>query len=214
MSVTARLILGVFVGLLLSPVGNPAAAPDRRTEKTEAPAWDFSLPDAEGRKHTAQEWTTARAVVLFFIATECPISNRYAPDINRLVAAYTPQGVVFYGVHSDPGVGAVAARQHARDYGFNFPVLLDPAQILAGRTEASVTPTAVILSPAGERLYKGRIDNRNLDFGTYRNAGVKPDLQPALDAVLAGRPVAQPFTKAIGCALPSLAEPPTSPPAQ
>src|SRR5215475_8267574 len=92
--------------------------------------------------------------------------------------------------------------RHARDYGFDFPVLLDPAQTLANQTGVTLTPTAVILSPAGELLYRGRIDNRYLDFGKYRDAGVKPDLRLALDAVIAGKPVAEKYTKSIGCALP------------
>lgn len=185
-----------------SPTRKSAKQLERATERTKSLAWDFSLLDAAGRKHTARDWKAARAVALFFIAPECPISNRYAPEINRLVAAYAAQGVVFYGVHSDPAIGAQSVRQHAQDYGFKFPSLLDPTQILASQTGVTITPTAVILSPDGELLYRGRIDNRYLDFGKYRDAGVKPDLRLALDAVVVGKPVADPFTKSIGCALP------------
>jgi peroxiredoxin len=185
-----------------SLAGNSAKQGERARERAKAPARDFDLPDAEGRRRTAREWKEARAVTLFFIAAECPISNRYAPEINRIVADYATRGVAFYGVHSDQDVGAEASRRHARDYGFNFPVLLDPAQTLANQTGVTLTPTAVILSPAGELLYRGRIDNRYLDFGKYRDAGVKPDLRLALDAVIAGKPVAEKYTKSIGCALP------------
>jgi peroxiredoxin len=164
--------------------------------------WDFSLLDAAGKRHTSQEWRAARAVVLFFLATECPISNRYAPEINRLVADYAANGVSFYGVHSDPDIGAQAVRQHAQDYGFNFPVLMDPTQILAGRTGVTMTLTAVILSPEGELLYRGRFDNRYLDFGKYRDVDIKPDLRNALAATLTGQKIAEPVTKPIGCALP------------
>lgn len=201
---TARLALIALVislahplSIARNPVGNPAKQAD----------WDFELLDANGRKHTAREWKAARAVALFFIAAECPISNRYAPEINRLVADYSARGVAFYGVHSDPDIGPAAALRHARDYSFDFPVLLDPAQILAGKTGVILTPTAVILSPAGELLYRGSIDNRYLDFGKYRGAGVKPDLRLALDAVTAGKPVPEKYTKPVGCALPPPAEP-------
>jgi len=182
--------------------GNSAKQVEPAGERTKAPTWDFDLLDAAGRRHTAREWKEARAVALFFIAAECPISNRYAPEINRIVAAYSARGVAFYGVHSDPDVGAEAARRHARDYGFDFPVLLDPAQTLASQTGVTLTPTAMILGPAGELLYRGRIDNRYLDFGKYRDAGVNPDLRLALDAVIAGKLVAEKYTKSIGCALP------------
>jgi peroxiredoxin len=185
-----------------SLAGNSAKQVEHAGERAKAPTWDFDLPDAEGRRHTAREWKEARAVALFFIAAECPISNRYAPEINRIVADYATRGVAFYGVHSDQDVGAEASRRHARDYGFDFPVLLDPAQTLANQTGVTLTPTAVILSPAGELLYRGRIDNRYLDFGKYRDTGVRPDLRLALDAVIAGKPVAEKYTKSIGCALP------------
>jgi len=185
-----------------SPAGNSVKQAERAGERTKAQARDFDLLDASGRRHTAREWKEARVVALFFIAAECPISNRYAPEINRIVADYATRGVAFYGVHSDPDVGAGAALRHARDYGFDFPVLLDPAQTLASQTGVTLTPTAVILSPGGELLYRGRIDNRYLDFGKYREAGVKPDLRLALDAVIAGKPVAEKYTKSIGCALP------------
>ena len=209
MKKTARLTLIALVISLThqttdarNPAGDSVIQPERGANRMKASAWDFSLFDAAGREHTAQEWKSARAVTLFFMGAECPISNRYAPEINRLVAAYAAQGVAFYGVQSDPDVGSAAARQHAQDYGFDFPVLLDPTQILAGQTGATLTPTAVILSPAGDLLYRGRIDNRYMDFGKYRDAGVKPDLRLALDAVVAGKPVTEQFTKPIGCALP------------
>jgi peroxiredoxin len=185
-----------------SPAGNSAKQFERVVERTKAPAWDFDLLDAAGRRHTAQEWKEARAVALLFIAAECPISNRYAPEISRIVAAYSARGVAFYGVQSDPDVGAASALRHAQDYGFDFPVLLDPAQTLAGQAGVTLTPTAVIVSPAGELLYRGRIDNRYIDFGQYRDAGVKPDLRLALDALITGKPVAEKYTKSIGCALP------------
>jgi peroxiredoxin len=192
----ALIVLFLSLAHQLSAAQNPAVNPAKQTD------WDFELLDAKGQKHTAREWKDARAVALFFIGAECPISNRYAPEINRLVADYSARGVVFYGVHSDPDISPATALRHARDYGFDFPALLDPAQTLAGKTGVILTPTAVILSPAGELLYRGRIDNRYLDFGKYRGAGVKPDLRIALEAVVDGKPVPEKFTKPVGCALP------------
>jgi peroxiredoxin len=197
MKKTARLTLIALILALANQIG---------AEKTKAQDWGFELPDANGRKHTAREWKEARAVALFFISAECPISNRYAPELNRIVADYSARGVVFYGVHSDPDIGPAVALRHAQDYGFDFPVLLDRAQTLAGKTGVILTPTAVVLSPAGELLYRGRIDNRYLDLGKYRSAGVKPDLRLALDAVVAGKQVTEKYTKSVGCQLPPAAK--------
>jgi peroxiredoxin len=203
------IILATQTSSTQSLTGNSAKQADRPVERSKAQGWDFNLLDAEGKRRTAQEWKSARAVALLFLADECPISNRYAPEINRLVAVYASRGIAFYGVNSDPAVTASSARKHAQSYGFAFPILLDPTQKLARRTGVELTPTAVVLSPAGELLYRGRIDNRYLDFGKYRDAGVKPDLRLAFDAAIAGKPIAEPFTKPIGCALPPLSEPST-----
>src|SRR3954471_5592550 len=95
-----------------------------------SPSWDFHLNDANGKSHSAAEWKDKRAVVLLFLSTECPISNRYAPTINRLHHDYSSQGVAFYVVQSDPGLPAQDAKKHAMDFGLKMPVLMDAKQIL------------------------------------------------------------------------------------
>jgi len=165
------------------------------------PALQFALRDTEGVEHTPNEWARAHAVVLFFVTTDCPLSNGYAPEMNRIQQAYAPRGVLFYAVQGDTTVPDAEVRQHAHDYGYRFPALLDPHQILAHHTGATVTPEAVVLSGAGAVLYLGRIDNRVEDFGKTRIAATEFDLRDALDAILAGRPVPHPRTRALGCAI-------------
>lgn len=165
------------------------------------PALQFTLRDAEGAAHSAREWSGAHAVVLFFVTTDCPLANGYAPEMNRIEQAYAPRGVLFYAVQGDTTIADDVVRQHAHDYGYRFPALLDPHQTLAHYTGATVTPEAVVLSPEGAVEYLGRIDNRVEDFGRTRIAATEFDLRDALDAVLAGRPAPHPRTHALGCAI-------------
>ncbi|HVN07283.1 MAG TPA: redoxin domain-containing protein [Bryobacteraceae bacterium] len=166
-----------------------------------APAFDFALHDADGAAHTQLEWARSRAIVLYFVTTDCPLSNAYAPEMNRIAEAYTPRGVRFYAVQGDTTIADDEVRRHAREYAYRFPVLLDPQQVLTHHTGATVTPEAVVLSPEGAVLYLGRIDNRVEDFGKVRLQATEFDLRNALDAVLAGRPVPRPRTHALGCAI-------------
>jgi len=165
------------------------------------PALQFALHDTEGVEHRQNEWAQARAVVLFFVTTDCPLSNGYSPEMNRIEQAYASRGVVFYAVQGDTTIPDEEVRKHAREYGYRFPALLDPQQVLAHHTGATVTPEAVVLSPEGAVLYLGRIDNRVEDFGKVRIAATEFDLRDALDAILAGRPVPHPRTRALGCAI-------------
>ncbi len=64
-----------------------------------------------------------------------------------------------------------------------------------------MTPEVALFDAAGRLAYLGRIDDRYVDFGVDRPAPATHDLAEALDAVLAGRPVAVPRTHAVGCAI-------------
>jgi peroxiredoxin len=162
----------------------------------------FHLPDTEGVQHTPAEFRHSKAVVFAFIANDCPISNAYAPELARIYAAYAHRGVAFYAVHSDPDVSAEEVRQHSREYGYPFPTLLDRSQQLARFTGVKTTLEIAVLSPGGELLYRGRVDDRTVDFGKIRPQATRQDLRIALDEILAGKPVSERYTKALGCAIP------------
>jgi peroxiredoxin len=167
-----------------------------------APQVDFKLQDSAGTVRTAAEWQKRGAVILLFVSADCPISNRYAPTISQLLKDYGPANAGFYAVQSDPDITPPTASQYARDYGFEFPVLLDPYQVLASRYGVMVTPTAVVVSGHGDLLYRGRIDDRAVDLGQWRNTARKQDLRDAIANVLAGKAVARPFPDVVGCFLP------------
>ena len=60
------------------------------------------LLDLEGQSVDPLERGEARARVFVFVRTDCPISNRYAPEIKRLHERYRDQGVAFDLVYVDP----------------------------------------------------------------------------------------------------------------
>lgn len=161
------------------------------------------VPDSWGRMTTLTDGRD-RAVILFFLGIECPVSNGYAPEMRRLTEAYQSRRVAFRGVHVDPGVTAEAAAKHAADFRLNFPVLLDADGRLAEQSGVEVTPEAVVLDPDGQVVYRGRIDDRHTDAGRRRKAATVTDLQDAIDAVLAGKTPSPAGGKAFGCPLPKV----------
>jgi thiol-disulfide isomerase/thioredoxin len=161
----------------------------------------FTLRDTAGAVHRENEWSKARAIVIFFTTTDCPLSNSYVPEMNRIQKAYADRNVSFYAVQTDTTIPDAEVRKHAKEFAFAFPVLFDPQQILVRMAGATVTPEVAVLSAKGEVLYLGRIDNRIEDFDKRRTVTTEFDLKDALDAILAGRAVAQPRTTAIGCGI-------------
>jgi thiol-disulfide isomerase/thioredoxin len=164
--------------------------------------WDFHLRDSRGTTHSNTDWQHNRATVLLFVSSECPISNRYAPTINKMVQEFAPQNIGFYLVQSDPDLSPAAADEHAKEFKLTIPILMDPTQMLAAKLGVKVTPTAVIVNPAGDIQYRGRVDDRNIDLGKYRDAPKREDLKGALNEMLSGKPVSQSETPVIGCFLP------------
>jgi len=161
----------------------------------------FSLPDTAGRVHTPAEWNGKRAVVLFFASTDCPIANSYVPEMNRIHDAYASRGIAFLVVQGDATIATSAVVQYAKEYNYTFPYLFDPKESLAAFTGATTVPEVAVLSPRGDLLYLGRVDDRQVDYGKQRPQATEADLRDALDAVLAGKAIPHPRTKALGCSI-------------
>jgi len=162
----------------------------------------INLRDVDGVEHRQTEWGSKRAVVIFFTTTECPLSNGYIPEMNRLQKEYAARNVAFYAVEVDTTIADRDVRNHAKDFAIAYPVLIDKQQTLVRLTGATATPEVAVLSNKGALLYIGRIDNRVEDFDQHRNVITEHDLRNALDAVLAGRTVPPASTKIVGCAIP------------
>jgi thiol-disulfide isomerase/thioredoxin len=165
-------------------------------------AQSVDLRDVDGVEHRQAEWDSKRAVVVFFTTTECPLSNGYIPEMNRLQKEYATRNVAFFAVEVDTSIADRDVRKHAKDFAIGYPLLIDKQQTLVRRTGATATPEVAVLSSKGAVLYLGRIDNRVEDFDQHRNVVTEHDLRDALDAVLAGRAVPHATTKVVGCAIP------------
>lgn len=164
----------------------------------------YSLKAADGATHTEAEIGRMKATVFIFVATDCPNSNTYAPVLAHLYRQYSPRGVAFFGVYSDPSETAASINKHDRDFSIPYPALLDAHQTLARETGARSTPEVVVLGPDGHELYRGRVDNRFIAVGKTRFDPTENDLRDALEAIMDGKPVPHPVTRTIGCAIPGL----------
>ena len=141
----------------------------------------------------------ARATVLVFSSTTCPIANGYAPELTRLANEFGPRGVTLMLVQTETDITGEKARQHADEYHLAMTVLLDPSHELAKAARAKITPEAVVLSPSGGVLYRGRIDDRFPDVGLNWREPQHTELRDALNAILAGEIVPVKRTEAKGC---------------
>ena len=140
------------------------------------------------------------ANVRFFIASDCPISNGYAPEIQKLCAQYEGKGVRCTLLYEDVGIDRRSAQKHLDEYRYRgIPAAIDADRKIANFAQATVTPEAVLVDSKGEIRYRGRINNFYAALGKPRQQVTQHDLADALHAVLTGKPVPNPETKALGC---------------
>jgi thiol-disulfide isomerase/thioredoxin len=170
---------------------------------TTAPA-SPQLTGIDGKTYAPLTVPPHHAAVLVFVLQDCPVCNGYAPQVERLAAQARRNDVPFYLIHVDPALTTKDARKHAADYGYTIPVLIDRKHQLVSRLGVSAVPTAVVLDDRGQTRYAGRVDDQYVSIGKARNVVTTHDLRDALAAVLAGKPVAQPRTQVVGCAVPDL----------
>jgi hypothetical protein len=163
------------------------------------------IRDIDGRLRKPFE-PAGVAHVLFFVATDCPISNSYAPEIQRICQSYGTRGVSCSLMYEDVDLAASSqsldqqVRAHMRDYRYTgIAAAVDRQRTIATRAGATITPQAVIVDRSGQIRYRGRIDNFYAALGKPRQLVTEHDLRDALDAIVAGRPVPKSETQALGC---------------
>jgi hypothetical protein len=112
---------------------------------------------------------------------------------------FASRGVGFYLVYPDADESSQMIEKHLKEYSYPFPGLRDPKHELVKLAGAKITPEAAVFDAKGKLLYLGRIDDRYVDFGKMRAAATQKDLERALEAILAGKPVPSAGGPAIGC---------------
>jgi hypothetical protein len=164
------------------------------------------LLDLDNNPVDFQHQTKSRTTVLLFTRTDCPISNRLAPEIRDLHAKFHPRGVDFYLVYVDPREDAAAIRQHLKEYGYPCAALRDPEHALVAYCNATTTPEAALFTADHRLVYEGRITDRYVELGNARSGAVQHDLASAIESTLNGQPVATAKTRPIGCPIADLKE--------
>jgi hypothetical protein len=170
----------------------PAAVPRR--------AGPLAVRDIDGHVWTPLSPATGETNLIFFVSADCPVSARYAPEIDRIAAGYATRGVRAWLVYADLTATIPSVRENLKAFHPNArtPAIIDAGFQLTTAVDVTITPEAAIYTSSG-RAYRGRIDDLYVSIGKSRREALHHDVRDALDAILAGRSVATPQTEAVGC---------------
>lgn len=164
---------------------------------------EFDAVDLAGNPVDPLRSAPGKVIVLIFVRTDCPISNRYAPTIQRL----SDQGgdrVAFWLVYPSKAETPQMIRKHQRDFHYRIHALRDLHGTLVKNTQVQVTPEAAVFDVNRHLVYHGRIDNLYEDFGRARKAATTHELEDAIAAALHGEKLQVDSVPSVGCYLSDL----------
>jgi thiol-disulfide isomerase/thioredoxin len=203
--------VALFVGLLLAPWLALAAEEAVKTLEIGAKAPDFRLEGVDGRWYTLKDFAKAKILVVVFTCNHCPTAQAYEERLKLLVDDYQGKGVAFVAIspndensvrlnelgYTDLSDSFAEMKVRAAHKKFNYPYLYEGDKTGVSRAYGpAATPHAFAFDAERKLRYVGRIDD------SEREQYVKvQDLRKALEALVAGEPVAVEKTKAFGCSI-------------
>jgi protein-disulfide isomerase len=142
-----------------------------------------------------------KVVALIFISSECPISNKMVPEIERLYKKFAKKDAGIWIVYPNASDTDKDIKEHRHEYHISTPFVRDPNRELVKKAGITVTPEAVVYNEKREMMYRGRINDQFLALGKGRPQPTQHDLEEAIEAVLAGGKPKMEKTEAVGCYL-------------
>jgi hypothetical protein len=183
-------------GVLITAVAQ--AAPS--TAKLGTRIDNLSFRDPAGQATTLRDLKGKKATVIIFLSFECPMSKSYSQPLADLVRAFPEVGFLGLTTNEEETPGQVA--QAALEFKLPFPVLKDADLMAADALKAQTTPEAFLLDADLILRYRGRIDDGYAARLKKKAQPTRQDLRLAIADLLAGRPVSEPATEALGCLIP------------
>ncbi len=161
---------------------------------------DFALLNVDGQTVSRSAFQ-GQPLLVMFLCNHCPFVKHVAAELARLGAEYASRGVGVVAInsndtatHPDDSPEQMVHESEAR--GYTFPYLFDEDQSVAAAYRAACTPDFFLFDAQHRLVYRGQLDDSRPNSGIPVTGR---DLRTALDAVLAGQPVAANQRASIGC---------------
>lgn len=166
---------------------------------------DFKLKNVDGKMVSLADFESAKGAIVIFDCNTCPYSKSYNQRIIDLNKKFASKGFPVITINANdpaasPGDSYEEMVRIAKEKKYDFPYLLDESQSVAKSFGATNTPHAFVLKKEGDEFivaYLGAIDNNVRDA----SQADKKYVEEAVNALLAGKPIATPKTKAVGCGI-------------
>ena len=149
-----------------------------------------------GDTHSIDTLTEQGPVVFVFLATECPVAQRYTMRLKRLHTEFASQNTTFIAVYPNENDSTDDVKSYAAKSEFPFPIVKDATGELARALGATMTPQAILVDTTHTLRYRGAIDDNRYETRIKHHY-----LQDALLATHSDTEIPVQETPAFGCTL-------------
>lgn len=172
---------------------------------------DFKLPGVDGKTYSLQDFDNAKVLAIIFTCNHCPTAQAYEDRIIQLTKDYQHKGVAVVAVspndpkavrldelgYTDMNDTYEEMKIRAKEMNYPFPYLYDgDTQTMSAEYGPVATPHAFVFDQDRTLQYIGRLDGSEKPGSAQAE-----DIRAAIDAMLAGKKVANPTTKTFGCSV-------------
>lgn len=204
-----RIVTGIVMTLALAAFWMPQATAQLSSSADRAELGgkvkDFTLKDTDGKEHKLSDYTKkGKIVVLEWFNPGCPFVVRHHANATTMMdtfKAFKDKDVVWLAINSGaPGKQGHGVELNARkkkDWGIEYPILIDESGEVGKYFGARTTPHMYIVSADNTLVYMGAID----DDPRGNKAESTNYVADALTAHLAGKDVEEPETRPYGCSV-------------
>ncbi|MGA2175254.1 MAG: thioredoxin family protein [Verrucomicrobiota bacterium] len=166
---------------------------------TAAP--DFRLPDTTGKPVSLADFKSAPALAVLFICNHCPYVQHIRAGLAQFGREYQRRGAAIVAINANdvqnyPADSPEKMAEEVKAAGYTFPYLYDESQAVARAYRAACTPDIYLFDKNRKLVYRGQFDDSRPGNGLPVTGA---DLRAAVDAVLAGKPVAPRQVPSLGC---------------
>jgi peroxiredoxin len=166
---------------------------------------DFKLKNVDGKIISMNDYKSAKGFIVVFTCNHCPFSKLYESRIMDLNDMYAGKGYPVIAINSNdkeevPEDSYENMQALAKEKGYKFPYVYDETQQVATAFGAARTPHVFIVVKEKDKLvlkYIGAIDNNAEDA----KAADTKYVENAMNQIMAGKPVSESMTKAVGCTI-------------
>lgn len=184
------------------PSSKPSMKTSGLTLGASMPSAAVKMQNVDGRMVTLGEIAGEKGTLVIFTCNHCPYAKAWEARYTEIGNEFMEKGIGVVAVNpNDPSVkeedGFEEMQARAKKLGMRYPYVVDATSDVARAYGATKTPEVFLFDGKKQLVYRGAVDDDAKDPDGVES----PYLRDALTALLEGRPIERPETKAVGCSI-------------